>query len=522
MPKVIVIGLDGAGFDLLGPWIETGLLPNLARLKREGMWGHLRSCLPPVTSPNWKCYSTGRNPGKLGVFWWEVVDVKQRTIVTPNSRFYRDLELWDYLSQAGLRCAVINMPTTFPPKPVNGVMISGGVEGSDKYTYPPELSALLKRQFDYSVYTPRTTLGLRHGGDGWKDVREIIAKRFQVMEYLEQQQTFDFVHLTLFYTNALNRFLWNAEPTLVIWQDIDAQIGKLLNTGTDVILMSDHGSAKLRTVFYVNTWLQTQGYLRLKTNAITKAYKMGLSKERLSGIADRLRIKNLLKKVVPVSLRDKIPSEDGLMSRSGKADTVDWSHSIALASGQGPVYLLLGKGTEAYDRTRTELREALAALVEPETGQPFFRAVHLAEDVYSGDNMSKGPDLVVEPRHGVHVQGSVGGSEVIAKPSWLADNMRDGLFMACGPSIAGTGQVLSPSILDLAPTVLHLMGQPVPEQMDGRVLAEMFATDSEAARREVAYASETNIEPVADEVEYGKEDEAMVRERLKALGYLGD
>jgi len=78
--KLVVVGLDGASFELLDPWIEEGSLPNLRKIKDSGVYGDMESCLPPVTSPNWKCYSTGKNPGKLGIFWWENIDVKNKRV----------------------------------------------------------------------------------------------------------------------------------------------------------------------------------------------------------------------------------------------------------------------------------------------------------------------------------------------------------------------------------------------------------------------------------------------------------
>ncbi|MFW6121196.1 MAG: alkaline phosphatase family protein, partial [Petrotogales bacterium] len=72
--RVIVIGLDGAHFELIEPWLKKGELPNIKKCIEEGVSADMEVCLPPVTSPNWKCYSTGLNPGKLGIFWWENID----------------------------------------------------------------------------------------------------------------------------------------------------------------------------------------------------------------------------------------------------------------------------------------------------------------------------------------------------------------------------------------------------------------------------------------------------------------
>lgn len=137
--KVVVIGIDGATFELIVPWIQNGKLPFLKRLKDEGVWGKLESTIPPVTFPAWKCYSTGKNPGKLGVYYWFSVDFYKKGYRFNNSLDFKSQEIWDYLGQNNYRVSIINMPSTYPPKKVNGFLISGMQASEDSlYTFPPE------------------------------------------------------------------------------------------------------------------------------------------------------------------------------------------------------------------------------------------------------------------------------------------------------------------------------------------------------------------------------------------------
>jgi predicted AlkP superfamily phosphohydrolase/phosphomutase len=148
--KMLVIGLDGACWDLIVRWIESGELPNIKRLKERGCWGPMQSCIPPITCPAWHCYATGKNPGKLGVFWWQYLDLKNRKVITPNSKSFKSRALWNYLNDAGYKTGIIGMPTTYPPKKVDGFMVSGGLDcGNAGYTYPRELEIWLRREFDY-------------------------------------------------------------------------------------------------------------------------------------------------------------------------------------------------------------------------------------------------------------------------------------------------------------------------------------------------------------------------------------
>jgi predicted AlkP superfamily phosphohydrolase/phosphomutase len=156
--KTLALGLDGATWDILLPLIEEGKLPAFKKLLGEGVYGDLQSVIPPVTCPAWKCYSTGKNPGKLGVFWWVDVNKESGKIVMPNAYSFKSRDLWDYLGDKGFKVGIINMPTTYPPKKVNGFMVSGFGMPMDKkfdfqqpYTYPNELQEELEAKYDYKV-----------------------------------------------------------------------------------------------------------------------------------------------------------------------------------------------------------------------------------------------------------------------------------------------------------------------------------------------------------------------------------
>lgn len=152
MTETIVLGLDGANWDLLEPWLEDGDLPNIQSLREEGTWSDMESCPPPVTCPNWRCYSTGKNPGKLGVFWWEKIDTEERTLTTPTSRSFKSSNYWDYLNDAGKTVGIMNLPMSYPPFEVDGWMVAGG-PGSEQedYTHPSTIEDELEAR-DYRLH----------------------------------------------------------------------------------------------------------------------------------------------------------------------------------------------------------------------------------------------------------------------------------------------------------------------------------------------------------------------------------
>lgn len=121
--RVLVIGIDGATFDLIGPWAAGGQLPYLAQLMVEGVHGPLESTLPPVTSPAWPSFATGKNPGKHSVFDFIRPLGGQFDLV--NATSIKARTLWQILSDAGRRVGVVNVPVTYPPAPLNGFIVSG-------------------------------------------------------------------------------------------------------------------------------------------------------------------------------------------------------------------------------------------------------------------------------------------------------------------------------------------------------------------------------------------------------------
>ena len=491
--KLVVVGLDGAGFELIDPWIKNGDLPNIAKIKREGAWADMRSVLPPVTSPNWKCYSTGKNPGKVGIFWWENIDWKNERSYYPVARTLENKEIWDYIGEKGRRVGVVGMPTTYPTKKVNGFLIAGGeaeslmsgnIDKTVDITYPKELKDELRKHG--WVYHPEHLAGVG-GGKVFQEIHGAIDKHFEVAGILASQYDVDFLNVTIFPINLLHHFLWDAEETKMGWKIIDEHIGGLLKQGCDLMIMSDHGSNEIKHVFNINTWLQQEGYLKLNLGLVTVLYKIGITRETLVNVISKLGLVGLVRKLVPLSLIRRIPSASVGLDREAKARKIDWHRSKAVASSQGPIYLNPNNANH-NEMLQEEIRQKLEALVDPLTGDKIIERVYTRAEIYHGKYLEEAPHLIVDQAKGVHIIGGIGLRDVWGgSRKWRAENKKTGLFMAYGPNIRKVGKVEGVSILDLAPTILHLMNIPIPADMDGKVLKEIFDTRSDAGRREVVY-----------------------------------
>ena len=504
----IVFGLDGANWPLVEPWLNAGELPNIQRMREEGLWGISESVLPPVTCPNWKCYASSRTPDTHDVYWWEKVNKETIEIDIPNSGSFTSPELWDYLNDTGISAGVMNLPMSYPPREIDGFMIAGGPRSREEnYTYPGPLEARLEQEDSYRVH-PETVV-TSNSGEGVEPTLELIETRFRTAKRLLDESDIEFLHLTIFHLNVLQHYFWNGDPVYRAWKRIDEAIGKFLDKGHTVFLMSDHGCTDIDTAFYINEWLQQEGHLSMETTAVDYMMRAGLTQERVAKMVRSMGLETTIRKLVPRRLVDRVPDDEGI-KRDSKFDKIEQDGSLAVASGQGLVYVLVPPTDARYEPVRSTIVDRLGELTTP-NGTPVANEIHLGDELYpSGDPMYR-PDIIFEQGPGVHTSGAVGRSELMAAPGqWAAENVRDGLFLAHGDDVSPAGDIGRISILDIAPTVLYSMGEPIPESFEGTPIEAVDAGGDDPTYRS----------PLTDRDDARTGDSEAVQQRLADLGYL--
>ncbi len=478
MMKLAVVGLDGAAFELLDPWIEEGILPNLKKVKENGAWADQESVLPPVTSPNWKAFATGKNPGKLGIFWWENIEFENQKVYYPTERKFKHKEIWDYLDDNGYRVGVIGMPTTYPPHEVNGFFMSSGPDAADEgFTYPKELEQRLKDV--YNVKTRPEKFIRSNPNEAAEEIHQIIEGQFDAALDLAEEYDVDFLQLSIFHINVLQHFFWDDERTKKGWKIIDEKIGEVLKRADNVLFMSDHGSNEIEHVFNINTWLEEEGYLVTNFD-ISDIFKLlGIDRELLANISDKLHLQGILRKFLPDSVIEGVPTESGEIKKEGKTSKVNWKHTKVFASGQGPIYIN-DEIVDDKEELREELIEKLESLRHPESGKKILKKVYKKEEIYEGKYLDKAPDLIMDQEKGIHITGGIGKDSVFDfSEKWKAENKKYGLFAAIGEDVEKKGRLKNTSILDLAPTILDYYGIDKPKDMDGNVI-DVFGKKLEA------------------------------------------
>jgi predicted AlkP superfamily phosphohydrolase/phosphomutase len=513
MTRTVVVGLDGASWRLVEPWIKDGTLPNFAAFRDDGVWAESESCLPPVTFPNWKCYSSGKDPGGFGVYWFERIRLAEERIEIMNRTDFDTAELWDYLNEAGYTTGVVNMPTMYPPRDLDGFVVCGGPDAVDGeyrtidtgYTSPEGLETELESRYDYRVHPSPMLSSNGERGAEVDEILDLLDLRLQVAYDLFKEKEMDFVHVTLFYLNVLQHFFWNDDPTKRAWELIDDWIGRLeALEDTNVILMSDHGCAPTTTEFYINEWLAENGYLTKRRTVEDSFQRVGLTRENALTTAKRLGIVNALAKTVPERIQQLVPQEAGA-KRERKLEKVDLTDTQAVASGQGPIYI---HPDADVDQVTEDLLNDLSTVTD-DGDEPLFDSVYYAEEVYTGPYATCGPAIVVDMRPGVHVNDGLGGGETQTQPDrWAAENSRYGIFAAKGPDIDKLGKIGKTRITDIAPTVLAGFDVDIPTDMVGEQLP-IFTHSPDVGEQEP-------ISPDAVSNERYNE----VADRLKQLGYM--
>ncbi|UPW00319.1 alkaline phosphatase family protein [Halorussus gelatinilyticus] len=511
---VYVVGLDGADWSLLRPWAEEGHLPAFARILDEGASGDLESTLPPVTFPAWKCYSTGKTPGKLGVYEWFAYDRDANEISANDASDFRSREYWDVLADRGVRAGVVNMPTTHPPESDDGVFVVAGSPATEReaFTSPRSLkSDLLDAIPDYRV-KPDLVLDEATPDELVSEARDLFEQRFEAATWLADEKDCELVHTTLFATDTLQHRLWDRPEKLrAAYERVDELLADLLDRedAEAVFLMSDHGFTEIDEIFLVNQWLLERGDLAVEESETRDLLaSVGLTEERLKRLVGKLGLVNLAQSLIPESAQRFFPSESGRVAIQD-AD-IDWSRTKAVSLGRGPLYVnrRAFPDEEAAQSYADELAADLEALDTP-AGDPVAAAVHDPADVYTGER-ARGPDLLVEYATGVDAPEAIGGGVFGETTEWLATHRRTGVFAAWGENVAAGNNDLD--LYDLAPTILHYLGAPVPEDADGEVRRDVLT--GEPADREVEDGPPT----ATDAAGRGAGDE--VEETLRELGYM--
>lgn len=465
--KVCLLGLDGLSFDIIGRWLENGKLPNLERLMKGGSYGKLRSTVPPLTPPAWVSIVTGSCPEKHGIYDFFTMS-KPKRLVVPSDR--QIPAIWNRLEENGKSSLVLNAPITYPPEEVNGAMISGFPLPGDAndFAFPP--STLDRIPPEFPLVHKQANLETH--------LSQIRALEELTLDMIEEFE-WDFLMTVVMNTDwVLHEYPeLSKESVLEVYKKADDFLGRLMDRvpqETYVVVVSDHGfrlSSSPRKTFFVNNWLEEKGFLRcVERNSLGS----------LAGAAYKNKLLNpLIRYIVEKTSSEFSQGGDLTLNPEDKIDT-EASNAVTSMGSHAVGYI--GIDILEKDKYYAAVKEGL----KRELGKVSDNNRSLVDKIWDcsksygredwKQEKREGPDLIVKLRDGYSASLSLDPlGRIIDYPissEVHGGHKRDGVFAMKGKGIKKGKKISEASVLDIAPTVYEMLGVPIPDNLDGRVLDE--------------------------------------------------
>jgi len=455
--RVFVLGLDAFSPQLCFEKFK-GEMPNLSRLMEQSAWGKSNSSIPPLSCTAWVSFAKGRNPGASGIQGFTTrKNFSYTNIFVANSTVIEKERIWDILAKAGKKCIAVNVPVTYPPHDINGIMVSGFLTPDEDrdYTYPKEIKEEINKIAQGYVIDVK---GVRSKEKEalLKELLESEEKRFKVAKEFIQKKEWDFFIFVVMGTDRIHHAFWadmdethpehdpktkfeNAIRDYYVF--IDKKIGevaKLLEKDDVLLVMSDHGSRDMHGFFNVNEWLIKEGYLKLKS----------------------------------------YPKEATVFPELD----FDWKNTKVFSTGNYMARIFLNlKGREKegiveeseYEMLRNEIKERIMK-ARDENGKPMQNMVFKREEAYAGKYVEMQPDLIAyfdDLKWGTNPM--VGSGKIFShKTDWgknSANHYRKGMWVLHNAGLK-EGKHKDIELIDLMPTVLKLLGTEIPKEVEGKAI----------------------------------------------------
>jgi predicted AlkP superfamily phosphohydrolase/phosphomutase len=541
MANAVVIGLDGAAWHLLDPMIEAGAMPRLAALVQKGARGTLASTVPTYTPPAWTSAATGVNPGRHGIYGFIEGHAQFEHQNLMHSGRIQAPTVWEVANAQGVRVGVYNLPLTYPPRPLDGWMVSGmmtpgygehlsgfaswGGRGTNEDLeakilgwapgYVVDVSANYERDWRDTLVCDRALESIRQREEVLRGLLELdpVPLLFSVLEAPDRLQHVYYRYMDpsdpMYETDAGKRV---RERVIECFEAMDRIVGLLedyAGAGGGVIVCSDHGFTAWEVSVHLNALLQRWGYLRVKPQAVAMQSRLARS-------------------LVPVAKRF-LPRRAARRAKTRTFAAIDWTRTKAFASPipQQGVFVNLERRERFgivpegdLEHLKDELAARFEALTDP-GGRPVTSKVWRSEEVFWGNATRGAPDILPVLRdHRYELDDELFHKEPFTDVSGLPRGVHhpDGIVVVSGPAAASRGG-LEASVMDVMPTLLYMGGLKVPEGLDGAVMSG--ALDGAALQaRPVETTPALSPSGADDASPYSAEEEAIIEESLRGLGYL--
>lgn len=396
--RVVVLGLDGSPYTLVKKLAEDGVMPNLNAVVNEGNFYQMDTTIPEISSVAWSSFITGKNSGEHGIFGFTDLVPLSYKLRFPNFSDLKCPPIWNELEKIKRRTVVINLPSTYPAKPINGVLISGFVAlRIEKASYPERIIPFLK-SIGYRIDVD--TLKGREDKDFLiNDLLDTLRIRKKAIEYFWQKEKWDLFIGVITGTDRLQHFLMDAffdeshkhhqaflDYYHLVDKEVIEEIKRRLDGSMKLIVLSDHGFTKIEKEIYLNRWLFEKGYIRFKNKQ-------------------------------PESIED--------IAEGARAFVMDPGRIYINLKGKYP-FGSVSQGDE-YKELIDELIENLYSLEFK--GKKIIKKIFKRNEIYSGPYTENGPDLVALSNYGFDLKGSVKSKKVFGNSFLTGMHTQDDAFV---------------------------------------------------------------------------------------------
>jgi predicted AlkP superfamily phosphohydrolase/phosphomutase len=521
----MIFGLDGATFTVLDDLVKRGIMPNLQQFLCEGTRAKLLSTIPPLTPLAWSSLITGCHPGRHGILgFFQYSSATSSVFQLASSRQFTAETIWSIVNRQGRRAATFNFVVHQPAPKIDGWAIPGWVSWRwmKQFSHPNDVIDHLKSTLPgFDVKTLAMDMeeeGKAIAGAPLDDYQSWVGLHiarermwYGVIQHLMAERPAELVGLVFDGVDKIQHLLWRyldptlrpqlpgedflqtQDMTLDYFREVDRLLGDTMSRygdDTTILICSDHGFTGSTEIVYINTWLEKQGYLTWKP---------------------------------------EMPCESNGSQRldATVAFVPEQTKAYAMTTSSNGIYInVKGKRDETgietadYESFRRELIDALLnRCCHPETGEALVTRVWTREEAFAGPNMENAPDLTLQLRDFGFVSVRRTSTIYALRPDIMGTHHPEGILIARGPGIRKDATISPVHLTDIAPTILYAMDLEIPQELQGRVIQEMYRPEFLLARRPKAENVNRPVETASMPVETAEQD-LEILEKMKFLGYL--
>jgi predicted AlkP superfamily phosphohydrolase/phosphomutase len=503
--SVLMIGLDAAEITLIRQWMAEGLLPNLAALERRGVMTALQSTAQWLVGAPWPSFYASTTPDRLGMYHYLVWRPEKMASERPDPAWMPLEPFWRQLPGQGRRTIAVDVPLCYAPHAYDGIEVSGWATHEllqKPGSSPPGLLGQIRREFGDAPFDTESAHSL--------SAAECIEARDQCIEAalrvgelgrsLMRRHRWDLAIVCFSSTHRGGHLLW--DRTILKGGATDAQCESIANALRDIYvacdaaigrLVQDAGEQAAVMVFS----LQGMGPNNDRTSVLPEMLARVLAgapshggPDRRSRLTDRLRgmlpgeLRSRVKKRLPQVIQDKL-------TLYWRSSGLDWSRTeafVAFCDLDGYIRINL-RGRERdgivpqqrYGLLCEQIAAGLRTFKDADTGESLVSEIGFADVIFGGGPMRKYlPDIIVRWSPTAAASHRTIVSESFGSIAWptpgrhplgrSGNHHRRGFLIAAGGPFVSNRLLDDAHVLDLAPTVLDLLGVQRPASFQGRSL----------------------------------------------------